>query len=211
MPAEQHSSPPLRESVLLVVSGPSGSGKDSLVEALRRKEPGLDYSVSATTRRPRAGELDGVHYHFMAREAFEQMRSQGGFLETREYAGNLYGTPKAFIEDALHAGRDLIMKPEVNGAMAMKRLYPKAVLVFLTAPSENVLRERLERRSSETAATIEERIAIAQAESAAIRHYEYLIVNDDLETALGQLHAILVAERLKVARVRPSESPAGRR
>jgi guanylate kinase len=187
------------------VSGPSGSGKDSLVERLRRREPSLRYSVSATTRPMRPGEEHGVHYLFIDRAAFERMQAADEFLETREYAGNLYGTPKRFILDALAAGVDLVMKPEVNGAMAVRRAFPQAVLVFLTVPTPEVLRQRLERRSTETRETIEERIAIANAEAAAISHYDYLLVNDDLDVALTQLHAILIAERLKVARVHRRE------
>jgi guanylate kinase len=192
--------------VLLVVSGPSGSGKDTLVDGLRRAEADLAYSISVTTRAPRPGEQDGVHYHFRDRSSFERMQAAGEFLETREYAGNLYGTPKAFILDCLSTGRDLVMKPEVNGALAVKRAFPHAVLVFLIAPSPDVLRQRLERRRTETSETIDERIAIAKSEAEAIGHYDYLIVNDDFETALAQLRAILVAERLKVARVRQRET-----
>lgn len=195
-----------REPVLLVVSGPSGSGKDSLVERLRRLEPELGYSVSATTRSPRPGEEDGVHYRFCDRATFLATAASGGFLETREYAGNLYGTPKGYMLETLAAGHDLVMKPEVNGAMAIKKAFPQAVLVFVTAPSADVLRQRLERRSTESPAAIADRIIIAKSESEAIAHFDYLIINDDLDVALYQLRAILVAERLKVARVRQRES-----
>mgnify|MGYP001239274720 CR=1 FL=1 len=194
--------PAHREAVLLVVSGPSGAGKDSLVDGLRAAEPKVAYSVSATTRPPRPGEMEGVHYHFLAREEFDRRRAGGGFLETREYAGNLYGTPKSFVEECLAAGRDIVMKPEVNGAMAIKNAFPHAVLVFLTVPSTAVLRERLELRRTETRETIEERVAIAAREADAIGQYEYLIVNDDFDAALAKLRAVLVAERLKIARVR---------
>jgi len=191
-----------REPVLLVVSGPSGSGKDSLVDALRAAEPKLAYSVSATTRPPRTGEVEGQHYWFFERTEFERRRAAGEFLETRDYAGNLYGTPRKPIEDALAAGRDLVMKPEVNGAMAIKIIYPQAVLVFLTVPSAAILRERLEQRRTESPETIEERVAIAAREADAIGNYEYLIVNDDFDAALEKLRAVLIAERLKIARVR---------
>lgn len=201
MPADNH--PPVpREPVLLVVSGPSGSGKDSLVDALRAAEPKLEYSVSATTRAPRPGEVDGLHYIFLDHAEFERRRDRGEFLETREYAGNLYGTPKRPVEAALASGRDLVMKPEVNGAMAIKIAYPHAVLVFLTVPSAEILRERLAQRRTETAETIEQRVAIAAREADAIGNYEYLIVNDDFDAALGKLRAVLIAERLKIARVR---------
>ena len=201
MPADNLAPVP-REPVLLVVSGPSGSGKDSLVDALRAAEPKLAYSVSATTRPSRPGEVEGQHYWFLERSEFERRRAAGEFLETRDYAGNLYGTPKKPIEDALAAGRDLVMKPEVNGAMAIKIVYPQAVLVFLTVPSAAILRERLEQRRTESPETIEERVAIAAREADAIGNYEYLIVNDDFDAALEKLRAVLIAERLKIARVR---------
>jgi len=191
--------------VLLVVSGPSGVGKDSLIEELRRQEPTLAYSTSATTRPPRPGEIDGVHYFFVARPLFERMMADGEFIETREYANNLYGTPRRFAQDALNAGRDVIMKPEVNGALAIKRAFPQAVLVFLTAPSDDALVERLERRSTETPANIARRLEIAKTEERFVTDYDYLIVNDALATALGQLRAVLTAERLKVARLRTKD------
>jgi guanylate kinase len=188
--------------VLLVVSGPSGVGKDSLLEELRIQEPTLAYSTSATTRPPRPGEVDGIHYFFIARPAFERMMAEDAFIETREYANNLYGTPKRFVLDALSAGRDVIMKPEVNGALAIKRAFPQTVLVFLTAPSDDALAQRLEKRSTETPADIMRRLEIAKMEERFVTDYDYLIVNDALPTALGQLRAVLTAERLKVARIR---------
>jgi guanylate kinase len=191
-----------RDSVLLVVSGPSGVGKDSLIEELRREEPTLAYSTSATTRPARPGEIDGVHYFFIARALFENMMAEDAFIETREYANNLYGTPKRFVIESLAAGRDVIMKPEVNGALAIKRAFPHAVLVFLTAPSDDALAKRLERRSTETPANIARRLEIAKTEERFVTDYDYLIVNDSLTTALGQLRAVLTAERLKVARIK---------
>jgi guanylate kinase len=191
--------------VLLVVSGPSGAGKDSMVDQLRREEPELAYSISATTRPPRPGEQNGIHYFFTARPEFEERMRGGEFVETREYANNLYGTPKRFIEDALSAGRDLVMKPEVNGALAIKRAFPNAVLVFLTAPSDDVLAQRLERRSTESPEAIARRLEIAKTEERFVQNYDYLIVNDALNTALGQLRAVLTAERLKVARMRAKD------
>jgi guanylate kinase len=196
---------------MLVVSGPSGSGKDSLVEGLRGFEPSLRYSVSATTRPPRPGEIEGQHYFFVDRAEFERMNRAGEFLETREYAGNWYGTPKAFVVETLRSGADLVMKPEVNGAMAIKRAFPVAVLVFVTAPSQEVLRDRLERRSTEAPDAINRRLAVARAEAESAAAYDYLIVNDSFDIALGQLRSILVAERLKVARLRPTKSTASMR
>jgi guanylate kinase len=143
-----------------------------------------------------------VHYFFIARPLFEKMMAEDAFIETREYANNLYGTPKRFVMDAIADGRDVVMKPEVNGALAIKRAFPQAVLVFLTAPSDDELAHRLERRSTETPATIARRLEIAKLEERFVPDYDYLIVNDALETALGQLRAVLTAERSKVKRLR---------
>ena len=191
--------------MLLVVSGPSGVGKDSLIEELRRQEPILAYSTSATTRPARPGEIDGVHYFFIARPLFEKMMAEDAFIETREYANNLYGTPKRFVIESLAAGRDVIMKPEVNGALAIKRAFPQAVLVFLTAPSEDALVQRLERRSTETPDNIARRLEIAKTEERFVTDYDYLIVNDSLPTAIEHLRAVLTAERLKVARLKAKD------
>lgn len=189
-----------RQPVLLVVSGPSGSGKDSVIAALRRLEPQVGYCVSATTRVPRAGEIEGVHYHFVSRDQFRRMMEQSAFIETREYAGNLYGTPKAFVEETLRSGRDLVMKPEVNGAMKIKALYPKAVLVFLTVRSEDELVRRLEIRNADGPEDISARLETARLEAKAVKGYDYLIVNDEFDVAVAQLRAILTAEGLKVWR-----------
>jgi guanylate kinase len=193
---------PSRQPVLLVVSGPSGSGKDSVIAALRTLEPEVGYCVSATTRTPRAGEIEGVHYHFVSRDEFKRMLAQGAFIETREYAGNLYGTPKAFVEETLRSGRDLVMKPEVNGAMKIKALYPDAVLVFLTVRSEDELVRRLEVRNADGPEDIAARLETARREEKAIKDYEYLIVNDEFDVAVAQLRAILRAEALRVWRLK---------
>jgi len=192
---------PRRKPILLVVSGPSGSGKDSVIAALRTLEPRIGYCVSTTTRSPRPGEIEGVHYHFVSRDRFETMAEAGEFLETREYAGNLYGTPKAFVEDALRSGRDLVMKPEVNGALKIKQLYPEAVLVFLTVRSEEELMRRLEGREADGPDDIAARMETARVETKAIKDYEYLIINDEFDVAVAQLRAILMAESLRVSRL----------
>jgi guanylate kinase len=190
-----------RKPILLVVSGPSGSGKDSVIAALRTLEPHIGYCVSTTTRAPRQGEIEGVHYHFVTREQFEAMAARGEFLETREYAGNLYGTPKAFVDEAMRSGCDLVMKPEVNGAMKIKELYPRAVLVFLTVRSEDELARRLESRDADGPEDIAARLETARHEAKAISKYDYLILNDEFDVAVAQLRAILRAEALKVWRL----------
>lgn len=184
-----------------MVSGPSGAGKDTIIERLRQLEPEVAYCVSVTTRKPRDYEVEGVHYHFTSRDEFERSAAAGDFLETREYAGNLYGTPRRFVDDALRRGLDLILKPEVNGARAIKSLYEEAVLVFLTAPSEQELQRRLEARHVDSQSDINQRLHIAQEEEEAMSQFDYRVVNDEVEGALSQLRAILTAERLKVARL----------
>ena len=188
--------------LLFVVSGPSGAGKDTLVEALRTQMPRLRYSVSATTREPRPGETEGDHYFFLARSAFEERRSLGGFLEWREYNGNLYGTPRDYVERTLAEGYDLIMKPEVHGALAIKAAYPDAVMIFLVPDRFSHLRERLLARRTETNEEIARRLEIARDEMRFIRNFDYLVINeqDNSETAVRDLGAILHAERFRIHR-----------
>ena len=191
----------MRRSVLLIVSGPSGAGKDTVIERLRVLEPEVAYCVTFTTRPPRSYERDGVHYRFTTRDEFNKMGAAGAFVETFEYAGNLYGTPRAFVEESLQQRRDLILKPEVNGARALKAAYPEAVLVFLTAPSTTELQRRLEQRDADSPVDIGKRLDIAQEEYDALSQFEYRVINDDVEQAVSDLRAILAAERLKVARL----------
>jgi guanylate kinase len=188
--------------LLFVVSGPSGAGKDTLVDALRAQRPRLRYSVSATTRPPRAGETHGEHYFFLTRDAFEARKRDDGFLETREYNGNLYGTPRDYVVQALTEGYDLIMKPEVNGAIAVKAAYPDAVLIFLVPDKFSVLRKRLEERRTETNEEIARRLEIAHEEMRYIREFDYIVINEQgrPDAAISDLHSILQAERYRIHR-----------
>jgi guanylate kinase len=185
-----------------VVSGPSGAGKDTLVEALIRRVPRLRYSISMTTREPRTGERDGEHYYFVTRGEFERRLAAGALLETREYGGNLYGTPRDAIEAHLTQGDDVIVKPEVNGALAVKAAYPDTVLIFLVPDRFSHLRERLLARRTETNEEIARRLEIGHREMSFLRRFDYLVVNqqDRQEEAIGDLQAILHAERLKIHR-----------
>ncbi|GAC1536871.1 MAG: guanylate kinase [Candidatus Velthaea sp.] len=187
---------------MFVVSGPSGAGKDTLVEALKARHGRLLYSVSATTRIPRPGERDGVDYFFLERAEFEKRRKADGFLEWREYNGNLYGTPLSFIDESLGAGYDVVMKPEVNGALAIKLRYPDAVLVFLVPDKFSHLRSRLEARRTETNEQIAARLAIAHQELTYVRHFDYLVINEEAqpERAVDDLAAIVHAERFRIHR-----------
>lgn len=195
-------SPIAGPGLLFVVSGPSGAGKDTLVDALRLRMPRLRYSVSATTRTPRPGELDGEHYFFLTRDEFESRREEDGFLEWREYNGNLYGTPRDYVTKTLAAGYDLIMKPEVNGALAIKSAFADAVLIFLVPDRISHLRERLLARRTETNEEIARRLEIAHQEMQYIREFDYLVINEQGRPEQGvlDLQAILHAERFRIHR-----------
>jgi guanylate kinase len=188
--------------LLFVVSGPSGAGKDTLVEALRENRASLRYSVSATTRPARPEEHDEEHYFFVSKDEFDRMRREGRLLEWREYNGNLYGTPRDYIERSLTEGYDVVMKPEVNGALAVKTAYPDAVLIFLVPDRFSNLRERLLARRTETNEEIARRLEIAQQEMKFIRRFDYIVVNaqDRPQEAVRDLEAILQAERFRIHR-----------
>ncbi len=188
--------------LLFVVSGPSGAGKDTLVEALREQRPTLRYSISATTRSPRPEERNEEHYFFVSEAEFARLLRTGGLLESREYNGNLYGTPRDFIERSLTEGYDVVLKPEVNGALAVKAAYPDAVLIFLVPDRFSNLRERLLARRTETNEEIARRLEIAQREMKFIRRFDYIVVNaqDHPQEAVRDLEAILQAERFRIHR-----------
>lgn len=188
--------------LLFVVSGPSGAGKDTLVEALIAKTGRLRYSVSATTRPARPGERNGEHYFFVTREEFDRRIQGDGLLEWREYNGNLYGTPRDFVEETLRAGYDLIMKPEVNGALAIKSTFPDAVLIFLLPDRFSYLRGRLLARRTETNEEIARRLEIAHDEIRNIRDFDYIVINEEdrSDEAVRDLQAILQAERFRIHR-----------
>ena len=185
----------MNKGLLFVVSAPAGCGKDTILEQVFAKSPNAAYSISATTRAPRPGEVDGVHYFFHTREGFEQMIKDNAVLEYTEYCGNYYGTPKIGVEQMLAQGKDVILKIEVNGAMNIKKLYPDCTLVFILPPSMSELERRLRKRGTETEDKIIERTAQARAELEYAQNYDYLIVNGELETAVDDLIAVIRAEK----------------
>jgi guanylate kinase len=182
-------------AVLLVLAGPSGVGKGTVGRALLHREPTLAWSVSATTRAPRAGEVDGVDYHFVTRDEFEALRDSGGFLEWFEVYGQLKGTPIAPIEARLAAGGDVLVEIDVQGALAVKARYPDAVLVFLRAPDRAVQETRLRERGSDDSEQIRRRLETASAEEALAAEFDAVVVNDDLDQAVEEVAAILASRR----------------
>jgi len=177
---------------LFIYSGPSGVGKGTLLAPLIR-EGYVTLSVSATTRAPRAGERDGVEYHFVSREEFERMIAAGEMLEYTEYSGNYYGTPRRFVERALEDGLNLVLEIETEGGQNVARLCPEAVRIFVMPPSLETLRERLRGRGTETEEVIERRLGEARREIAAAVNYDFIIVNDDVFLAREQLASAIEA------------------
>ncbi|MBQ8171070.1 MAG: guanylate kinase [Oscillospiraceae bacterium] len=190
----------MNKGLLFVVSAPAGCGKDTILEQVLAKTENVGYSVSATTRAPRPGEVDGVHYHFHTRESFEQMIKDGAVLEYTEYIGNYYGTPRKAVEDMLAQGKDVILKIEVEGAMNIKKLFPECCLVFILPPSMAELERRLRKRGTEDEETILRRTAQARNEIGTAVNYDYFVVNDALEEAVDDLIAVIRAEKCRKAR-----------
>jgi guanylate kinase len=189
---------------LLVVSGPSGAGKGTLVERLMKARPECVFSVSATTRPMRPGEQDGVQYEFVSRPEFERRRSAGQFLEWAEVHGQFYATPAKFVDQAVHQGRIVVLDIDVQGGASVRRARPDAVSVFVYPPSMEVLRRRLEARNTDHPEVVELRLRNAPEEMAQYREYDYLVVNGDLESAAARLVSIVDAERARVRRLRRS-------
>jgi guanylate kinase len=189
-----------REGILFIVSAPSGAGKTTISKRALETIAGLDMSISCTTRRPRTGERLGQDYTFLSREEFERMRDEGGFAEWAEVHGSLYGTPLAPIDEALAAGRDMLLDIDVQGAAQIKSRYPKAVSVFVLPPSEAELERRLRGRGTDSEDVIRKRLARAKAEMDEYRSYDYHVVNRDVDESVRLLAAIVAAERARVSR-----------
>jgi guanylate kinase len=186
--------------ILFVVSAPSGAGKTSLLRQLVPADDRLVMSVSHATRAMRPGEVDGVHYHFVAVERFEQLVEEGAFLEHAKVFDNYYGTSEAAVRDPLARGLDVVLEIDWQGARQVRRRFPEAVSLFVAPPSIAALRERLSSRGQDSEEIVERRMADARSELSHYPEYDYLVINDDFETALAELRAIVTAERLREPR-----------
>ncbi|MEG1994734.1 MAG: guanylate kinase, partial [Oscillospiraceae bacterium] len=183
---------------LIVLSGPSGVGKGTVLKKYLETATNGVVSVSATTRKPRPGEQDGIDYHFIDRETFMNWVEKGEMLEYTEYNGNFYGTPLKKVDEVRDMGKNVILEIEVDGASQVKKTCPEAILIFIMPPSLNILRMRLVDRNTEDAETIEKRLAIAQTEFNKAYEYDYIIVNDVVEKAVNSLKAIVKANKCSV-------------
>ena len=189
-----------RRGLLIVFSGPSGSGKGTVLKAIMEKRETLALSVSATTRAPRDGEVDGVHYLFYSKEQFEEQIEKDGFLEWACFCENYYGTPKARIESLRDEGTDVILEIEVQGAMKVKEACPDAVLIFNLPPSAEVLKNRLVGRNTDAPEVIEKRLKTAEWEVSQAVNYDYVIVNDIIEKTADEFLSVIDGEKCKTAR-----------
>lgn len=194
------SEPDKAPGTLFIISAPSGAGKTSLVKALLEKTSDITVSISHTTRPVRAGEVDGVDYHFVDEAEFTRIRVAGGFLEYAQVFDNFYGTAQAAVTSQLASGQDVILEIDWQGAQQVRNLFPQAVGIFILPPSRETLRDRLTNRAQDDTATIERRMGDAVTEMSHYEEFDYLIVNDDFEQALNELSMVVLTQRLHRAR-----------
>jgi len=188
------------KGILIVVSGFAGAGKGTLVNELLKQYDNYALSISATTRKPRGQEVDGKEYFFKTTEEFEKMIAQGDLIEYANYVGNYYGTPKTYVEEQLNAGKDVILEIEIQGALKVKEKFPETLLLFVTPPSAAILKDRLVGRGTETMDVVEMRMRRAAEEAEGLASYDYIVVNDDLQTCVTQMHNIIQSEHYKTHR-----------
>lgn len=184
-----------QNGVLIVISGFSGAGKGTLVKALLQKYNNYALSISMTTRAPREGERDGVEYFFTTKEKFEETIRQNGLIEYAPYCGNYYGTPRAYVEEQMALGNNVILEIEIQGALKIKEKFPESLLIFVTPPSAEELKRRLEKRGTESPEVIAKRLSRAAEESEGIEAYDYIVVNDKLEDCVEEVHRLVDAAR----------------
>lgn len=189
----------MSKGILVVVSGFSGSGKGTVMKRLMEKYDNYALSVSVTTRNPRPGEKDGEAYFFRTKEEFEQLIREDGLIEYAQYVENYYGTPRKYVEEQLAAGKDVILEIEIQGALKVKKRFPDALLLFVTPPSAEELRRRLVGRGTETLEVINARLARAAEEASGMEAYDYLLINDDLDRCVEEMHQLIQLQHRKTS------------
>jgi guanylate kinase len=191
-----------KKGLLIVISGPSGAGKGTICKALIEKNKEIFISVSATTRSPRAGEVDGVNYHFLSREEFVKRIEKNDFLEYAEVYGNYYGTPKSKVQDMLDRGIDVILEIDIQGALKVKENFDEGVFIFILPPSMEELKQRIIKRGSETPESLMTRFKSAYQEINYVSKYNYAVVNDEVDVAVKKIEGIIAAEKCRVDRIK---------
>ena len=186
-----------KKGILIILSGFSGVGKGTVVKRLLSDYDNYALSISATTRKPRDGEEEGISYFFKSKEKFEKMIEEDAFIEYARYVENYYGTPKAYVQEQLDAGKDVILEIEIQGALKVKEKYPDALMLFLVPPDAQILKNRLLGRGTETAEVVRDRLKRAAQEAREMGSYEYIVVNDDLDTCVKQVHALIQSAHCK--------------
>ena len=187
------------QGILVVVSGFSGAGKGTLMKELLKRYDNYALSISATTRAPRDGETDGKEYFFVTKEQFEKMRDERKLIEYAQYVNNYYGTPKEYVEQKMAEGKDVILEIEIQGALKVKKRFPDALLLFVTPPSAEELRRRLVGRGTETLEVINARLARAAEEASGMEAYDYLLINDDLDRCVEEMHQLIQLQHRKTS------------
>ena len=189
----------MKKGILTIISGFSGAGKGTLLKEMLKKYNNYSLSISATTRKPREGEIDGKSYFFKTKEEFEDMIREDAFIEYASYVGNYYGTPKSYVMDKLEKGQDVILEIEIQGALKVKEKYPEAMLIFISTPNALSLKERLEGRKTENTDQIKARLKRAAEEAGGMEKYDYILINDNLNEAVDNLHQLIQSQKSKVS------------
>lgn len=189
----------MKKGILTIISGFSGAGKGTLLNEMLKKYNNYSLSISATTRKPREGEIDGKSYFFKTKEEFEDMIREDAFIEYASYVGNYYGTPKSYVMDKLEKGQDVILEIEIQGALKVKEKYPEAMLIFISTPNALSLKERLEGRKTENTDQIKARLKRAAEEASGVEKYDYILINDNLNEAVDNLHQLIQSQKSKVS------------
>lgn len=189
-----------QQGILIVISGPSGTGKGTICRELLRNNPQLKYSISATTRQPRTGEVEGINYLFVAKDRFKTMIENDDLLEWAEVYGNFYGTPRNYVVEQLNKGYDIVLEIDTQGAMKVKDKFPEGVFIYIIPPSLDVLADRIHKRGTDSLDVIKKRLRCASSELSLAHNYHYIVMNDQVTAAVQKMETIIAAEKLRTER-----------